>query len=752
MELRSDQQRCHRIPNKILVDAYNTTSSQQIKKEIIAFNYSKLNMFAGAHNDDHSAMERDFDTDMDSITMNAFKRKSDMMQTALSAATACNEYSDDFFCHLMETMSCSSEVYFHFVRSLDQRQFKAYPKTKQTIKDARDVNENADEKQADSINAAFADDDDDDDNDDDDDDDGDDGDEDHPEFAYSFKDNDDDNDEKAQAPSASMNSGRSDSRAAHQRQPNALIAQHRQSSTPSDFESKHFPDFDISPPYHSQHDAQDKGPISASSNAEWLDEFETFRQGLQGTDLDDNQLADLFFLSKESSSSSSPPPQSSSSKSSEAVTPMKPRNQTQAGNNGKQLDQPVDNCSTPEGPVQRRAGRKSSEWDKFRKSLKGCGLSKQEISQLYVNSKLDADAEGHPAQPPVAEKAKPAAKNAVNDQGKAGKEAAENGEEKVPIAKKADVQPNPNSSTRKSSAWDIYRTKLKGTGMTTQQMSKSYQENKLKDASNVVVNNVKVAAKNVDQPGHRESSAWDIYRSKMKGKGMSVQEMSSLYQKDLLSVAASKSSVTPVKQASSKSIIVDTPVKIQHSLAKSSSSSNINSSSSSSSSSSTSPLGDRERVVDKGVRSPSAWDEFRSKNKGMGYSAQKMSELYQKQQQIQSAINTVRSPIPARSFDKHPNQAVTPSPSRPQYSRDVYEQTPSFGMGMGMEYGGGFNHAMLMGAGYGGNNNAFVTMGQGGRSEGGGRASNAWNEFQKANAGQGLSRSEMSSRYKASKR
>jgi len=53
-----DQQRCHRIPNEILVTAYNSTDDMRIKQEIVAFNYSKHNILASVNNKKHSDMEQ----------------------------------------------------------------------------------------------------------------------------------------------------------------------------------------------------------------------------------------------------------------------------------------------------------------------------------------------------------------------------------------------------------------------------------------------------------------------------------------------------------------------------------------------------------------------------------------------------------------------------------------------------------------------------------------------------------------------
>ena len=55
--LRSDQQKCHRVPNSILVNAYNETDDFRIKEEIVKFNYSHDNVFAGRNNKSHTRME-----------------------------------------------------------------------------------------------------------------------------------------------------------------------------------------------------------------------------------------------------------------------------------------------------------------------------------------------------------------------------------------------------------------------------------------------------------------------------------------------------------------------------------------------------------------------------------------------------------------------------------------------------------------------------------------------------------------------
>jgi hypothetical protein len=54
---RSDQQRCHKIPNEILAKAYNSTDNVLVKKELMKFNYSSANIFRSANNGDHGKAE-----------------------------------------------------------------------------------------------------------------------------------------------------------------------------------------------------------------------------------------------------------------------------------------------------------------------------------------------------------------------------------------------------------------------------------------------------------------------------------------------------------------------------------------------------------------------------------------------------------------------------------------------------------------------------------------------------------------------
>jgi hypothetical protein len=134
-DLRSDQQKCHRVPNKLLLHAYNSTTSQQVKKEILAFNYSKQNIFSGTNNSEHSRLEREFDKD--AISSTDYRLKADMMDTAIGKALSSGEYTDAFFAHMLGTMSSESKQYKTFVANLDMRHLRSYATAKDVIKQAR---------------------------------------------------------------------------------------------------------------------------------------------------------------------------------------------------------------------------------------------------------------------------------------------------------------------------------------------------------------------------------------------------------------------------------------------------------------------------------------------------------------------------------------------------------------------------------------------------------------------------------------
>lgn len=53
-----DQERCHRMPNEKLFDAYNATDDPAVRREVLQFSYSKANIFNGRNNAKHSNAER----------------------------------------------------------------------------------------------------------------------------------------------------------------------------------------------------------------------------------------------------------------------------------------------------------------------------------------------------------------------------------------------------------------------------------------------------------------------------------------------------------------------------------------------------------------------------------------------------------------------------------------------------------------------------------------------------------------------
>ena len=119
-ELRSDQAKCHRIENATLAKAYNSTDNEAVKRGILKFNYSRDNMFAGAHNDDHSEMERALHRGNASATQ--LQQKGEMLKTAMNKLNKHPEdYSADTVQHILKTLREESSDYNEVVADVDLR-------------------------------------------------------------------------------------------------------------------------------------------------------------------------------------------------------------------------------------------------------------------------------------------------------------------------------------------------------------------------------------------------------------------------------------------------------------------------------------------------------------------------------------------------------------------------------------------------------------------------------------------------------
>jgi len=139
---RSDQNKCHRIENATLVKAYNSTTDDAIKREIIKFNLSKDNAFHGVNNEDHTTMERAFRSAGKGPTATQHSRKADMLLTAISNLNYYKEdYSEKTVVHILKTLKNESPVYNEIIADLKKSSFST-PAIKAVIDEARQENEN----------------------------------------------------------------------------------------------------------------------------------------------------------------------------------------------------------------------------------------------------------------------------------------------------------------------------------------------------------------------------------------------------------------------------------------------------------------------------------------------------------------------------------------------------------------------------------------------------------------------------------
>jgi len=129
------QNKCHRVENATLVRAYNSTTDESIKREIIKFNMSKDNCFHGSNNKAHTAMENAMRDG--TASSEQFNRKADML---LSAISNLNHYKEDYsvktVAHILKTLKAESPLYNKVVADLKKSSF-THPDIKAQIDEAR---------------------------------------------------------------------------------------------------------------------------------------------------------------------------------------------------------------------------------------------------------------------------------------------------------------------------------------------------------------------------------------------------------------------------------------------------------------------------------------------------------------------------------------------------------------------------------------------------------------------------------------
>ncbi|EFA78758.1 hypothetical protein PPL_08219 [Heterostelium album PN500] len=125
---RDDQESCHKIPNSILKESYNNTTSQAAKNDIMGHAHSTNNIFYSTNNNQHSQQE--YNLQSDNYTQSSVYGKGGQIENSLyklhhtqdSAATT----------NIMRTMINSGPGYTEIVANLDKRQFNN-PSEKQQI-------------------------------------------------------------------------------------------------------------------------------------------------------------------------------------------------------------------------------------------------------------------------------------------------------------------------------------------------------------------------------------------------------------------------------------------------------------------------------------------------------------------------------------------------------------------------------------------------------------------------------------------
>lgn len=137
LEADPGQQRCHRVPNSICTDAYNATSDQQIKRELLGFAFSKDNVVFCQHNPTQTKNETDIKGD--TANKGQVQQKEGMILTALRSAMASQKkgkISPKTIAHLIRTMATKSDAYERIVDGLDERTFND-PTVKEAIEEVR---------------------------------------------------------------------------------------------------------------------------------------------------------------------------------------------------------------------------------------------------------------------------------------------------------------------------------------------------------------------------------------------------------------------------------------------------------------------------------------------------------------------------------------------------------------------------------------------------------------------------------------
>jgi hypothetical protein len=135
LSLTTGKQRCHRVPNKELYEAYEKAPSDDVRMKILEFNYDQSNIRTDVYNSQHSEAEEHIRTG------NASAADVEMKANQVASALDSQFFSgdDETRGHILRTLSEKSGDWRDIVASLDKRVFNT-PGTKAAIDSARTRN------------------------------------------------------------------------------------------------------------------------------------------------------------------------------------------------------------------------------------------------------------------------------------------------------------------------------------------------------------------------------------------------------------------------------------------------------------------------------------------------------------------------------------------------------------------------------------------------------------------------------------
>jgi hypothetical protein len=133
---KGKRQLCHRLPNEVLKECYNTTEDLRIKQDIVKFNMSTDNIRRSGHNDDHTRMEKGLKSGDYYAT--DFNQKQQQIERALENLTQYDDYSDKGVTHILRTLKEFGPGYNRIVAELDKRKYSSNKDAKDLIQAARD--------------------------------------------------------------------------------------------------------------------------------------------------------------------------------------------------------------------------------------------------------------------------------------------------------------------------------------------------------------------------------------------------------------------------------------------------------------------------------------------------------------------------------------------------------------------------------------------------------------------------------------